>query len=79
MGARPFHPGELVLISLIGDAAGRMHVPYDDLEAIVECREPVTPEMAERLGALFGNGPDIWLRLQSKFDIKTTTQTGETK
>jgi addiction module HigA family antidote len=29
----------------------------------------VSPEMALRLGKLCGNGPDLWLNMQHKFDL----------
>jgi addiction module HigA family antidote len=30
---------------------------------------PVTPEMALRLGKFCGNGPDLWLRMQTTYDL----------
>jgi plasmid maintenance system antidote protein VapI len=30
----------------------------------------VTPEMALRLGKLCGNGPELWLALQTRFDLE---------
>src|ERR1700737_3472914 len=38
--------------------------------AILTERAPVTPEMALRLGKLCGNGPDLWLALQSRYDLE---------
>jgi addiction module HigA family antidote len=34
-------------------------------------RKPVSPEMATRLGAAFGNGAGIWLRMQASHDAWT--------
>ncbi len=31
--------------------------------------DPMTPEMALRLGKLCGNGPELWLSLQSHYDL----------
>ena len=35
------------------------------------CRQRVTPEMAFRLGRLFGNGPGLWLRMQTAHDLRS--------
>ena len=43
--------------------------------AILTERAPVTPEMALRLGKLCGNGPDLWLALQSRFDLERLSKT----
>lgn len=35
-------------------------------------RQPVTPQMAHRLGKLCGNGPELWLRMQANYDLAVT-------
>jgi antitoxin HigA-1 len=30
--------------------------------------QPITPDPAVRLGKLCGNGPDLWLNLQARYD-----------
>ena len=40
------------------------------LHAILTERAPVTPEMALRLGKLCGNGPELWLALQNRYDLE---------
>ena len=49
----------------IADAIGisRQHL-YD----ILEERKPVSPKIAVRLGAAFGDGPEVWLRMQAAYD-----------
>ncbi len=71
----PTHPGALlredVLPALklsktaVAEALGisRQHL-YD----ILRERKPVSAEVAVRLGAAFGNGPDVWLRMQAAYD-----------
>jgi antitoxin HigA-1 len=34
----------------------------------------VTPLMALRLGKLCGNGPDLWLNLQKRYDLQRAGQ-----
>jgi addiction module HigA family antidote len=41
----------------------RQHL-YD----ILRERKPVSPAVAVRLGKLFGDGPDVWMRMQSAYD-----------
>ena len=41
----------------------RQHL-YD----ILRERKPVSAEVAVRLGAAFGDGPDVWLRMQAAYD-----------
>lgn len=70
------HPGELlrevVLPSLdlskvaIAKALG---ISRQTLYDIIGEKQPVTPEMAVRLGKLCGNGPRLWLNMQSAYDL----------
>ncbi|MGH7072594.1 MAG: hypothetical protein ACREFD_00115 [Stellaceae bacterium] len=41
-----------------------------DLDAILTERATVTPEMALRLGKLCGNGSELWLNLQARYDFE---------
>jgi addiction module HigA family antidote len=36
---------------------------------IIGKRQAVTPSVAIRLGKLFGNGPEFWLRAQQAYDL----------
>ena len=40
----------------------------------LEEKQPVTPMMALRLGKLCGNGPDLWLNLQKRYDLQRAAQ-----
>ena len=60
-------------------------ITFDDAEttspvalaplAILTERAPVTPEMALRLGKLCGDGPELWLNLQSWHKLERLSQT----
>ncbi len=71
----PVHPGEIlredVLPALgltIQDAAAKLGVTRQTLHRIV-AHDDLRPEMAVRLGKLCGNGPRLWLNLQSAYDL----------
>jgi addiction module HigA family antidote len=70
------HPGELLredVLPALGrsraEIARLLGVSEQTLHAILTERSPVTSEMALRLGKLCGNGPELWLNLQSRFDL----------
>ncbi len=73
---QPMHPGALlredVLPALrlsVTDAAAKLGVSRQALHAILSERTAVTPDMALRLGKLCGNGPELWIRLQTVRDL----------
>lgn len=37
---------------------------------ILNERQPVTAKMAMRIGKMCGNGPEIWLKMQGRCDLK---------
>jgi len=76
-GLPAMHPGELLredVMPALGrtraEIARLLGVSRQTLYAILTERAPVTPEMALRLGKLCGNGPDLWLALQARYDLQ---------
>ncbi|MEX2481394.1 MAG: HigA family addiction module antitoxin [Gammaproteobacteria bacterium] len=72
----PTHPGELLREELLPAAgltvAGAAHalgISRQTLHKILGEQRAVTPEMALRLGKLFGNGPELWLGMQQAHDL----------
>ncbi|MEO8223886.1 MAG: HigA family addiction module antitoxin [Gammaproteobacteria bacterium] len=72
----PTHPGEVlrcdVLPALgvsVSAAARDLQVSRQLLHGILVGRRPVTPAMALRLGRYCGNGPDLWLSMQTAHDL----------
>ena len=72
----PTHPGEVLgkdvlpaLGTSVRDAAAQLGVTRQTLHRILAKKQPVTPEMAVRLGKFCGNGPTVWLRLQVAYDL----------
>jgi addiction module HigA family antidote len=71
----PAHPGELlaeVVIPATGkskaEIARLLGISRQTLYDILKCHQPVTPEMAVRLGKLFGDGAGVWVRMQAAYD-----------
>ncbi|MDD2882883.1 MAG: HigA family addiction module antitoxin [Rhodoferax sp.] len=73
----PTHPGAIlredVLPSLVGMSvsafARNLGVSRQTLHAVLAERSGVSAEMALRLGTLLGNGAQLWLDMQSKYDL----------
>lgn len=75
-GLAPVHPGEILredVLPALGkskaEIARLLGVSRQSLYDIINERQPVTAQMALRIGKLCGNGPDIWLRLQEAWDL----------
>ena len=73
---RPIHPGEILreeflveyglTVTALAEAAG---VSRQTMNELLRERRALTPEMALRLGKLFGNSPEFWLNLQRNVDL----------
>ena len=68
---RPTHPGALLRGTVVpacglnkSEIADRLGISRQHLYDIMAEKKPVSPEVAVRLGKLFGNGPGLWLRMQ---------------
>jgi antitoxin HigA-1 len=75
------HPGELLHEEILPtldrsktEIARLLGVSRQTLLDILEEKQPVTPMMALRLGKLCGNGPDLWLNLQKRYDLQKAAQ-----
>ena len=73
---RPTHPGEMLLKEFLepagvtqAEAAKRIGVPFQRLNAIVRGRRAVSADTAIRLEALTQMEAEFWLRLQSNWDL----------
>ena len=80
-GLPPMHPGELLRDEILPaldrpktEIAKLLGVSRQTLYDILEERQPVTPAMALRFGKLCGNGPDLWLNLQKRYDLHQAQQ-----
>jgi addiction module HigA family antidote len=72
----PAHPGELlaeIIIPATGkskaEIARRLGISRQTLYDILSRKQGVTPAVAVRMGKLFGDGAEIWLRMQIAHDL----------
>ena len=76
MTRRPTHPGEMLRedflpdyglsVAGLAEAAG---VSRQSVNEVLRGRRAVSPEMALRLGRLFGNTPEFWMNAQRAVDL----------
>ena len=80
-GLRPVHPGEMLREDVLPalarpktEIARLLGISRQTLYDILNEKQPVTAHMALRLGKLCGDGPDIWLNLQKRYDLQIATR-----
>lgn len=70
----PTHPGYVVRMELeeigmsITEAAERLGVARPTLSQLVNENKSVSAPMALKLGRFFGNGTELWLNMQTRYD-----------
>lgn len=71
----PTHPGELLREDVLpevkkskAEVARLLGISRQHFHDILAERKPVSPEVAVRLGKLFGNGAGLWIRMQGAYD-----------
>jgi addiction module HigA family antidote len=73
----PIHPGEVLLedfMKPLGLSQYRLAkdigVPALRINQIVHGKRSITADTAMRLARYFGTSPDVWLRLQARYDLE---------
>ncbi|MES9997245.1 HigA family addiction module antitoxin [Desulfovibrio aminophilus] len=73
----PIHPGEILLeefLKPLGISQTRLaldlRVPAQRVNDLVRGRRAVSVDTAMRLAAYFGTTPEVWLNLQTRFDLE---------
>jgi addiction module HigA family antidote len=76
-GLPAMHPGELLredVLPALGrpraEIARLLGMSRQALHSILTGRAAVTPLVALKLGKLCGNGPELWLNLQTRYDLE---------
>jgi addiction module HigA family antidote len=75
-GLRPVHPGDILredVLPALGkpktEIARLLGVSRQALYDILSENQPLTAQMALRIGKLCGNGGDIWYAMQRAYDM----------
>ena len=71
----PTHPGAILREDAIpaarkskSEIARRLGISRQHLHDILSENKPISPEVAVRVGKLFGGGAGVWVRMQAAFD-----------
>jgi addiction module HigA family antidote len=82
----PIHPGEILseeFMKPLGISINRLsrdlHVPPNRIHAIVHGTRAITADTALRLGTYFSVAPEVWLNLQSEYDLRVIRRTAGDK
>ena len=88
----PAHPGELIRETIdgisqengrklsVGEVAKGLGTTRKTLSAIINGQQGVTPEMAIKLAAAFGNTtPEFWLQVQANYNLFLAKKKVDTK
>lgn len=73
----PIHPGEILREDFIkpfgisiNQLARDLDVPPNRISTIVNGERSITADTALRLGTCFGMSPEVWLNLQTEYDLR---------
>ena len=82
----PVHPGEILREDFMPDygltaygLAKALMVPRDRIESLIREKRSITADTALRLGRYFGTTPEMWLNMQTRFDLETAKVQSATK
>jgi addiction module HigA family antidote len=82
----PIPPGEILMEEFmrplglsINALARALAVPANRVSAIVNGTRAISADSALRLGKYFGTSPEIWLDLQSDYELRVARQTTWTR
>lgn len=80
----PIHPGEILredflkpLGISINKLAREIDVPPGRISTIVNAKRSITADTALRLGLYFGVSPELWLNLQTDYDLRMVRRATE--
>ena len=78
----PITPGEILLEEFLiplgvsqNQLARDIDVPVSRISAIVKGERAITADTALRLAAFFGSSPEMWMNLQSEYDLRVAKRT----
>lgn len=75
-GLHPVHPGTILrrdVLPALGvptvAIAKALGISRQHLYDIMNAKKPISAPTALRLGRYLGNGPDLWINLQARYDL----------
>ena len=78
----PIHPGEILFEEFmkpmgisINRLARDIAVPPGRISAIVNGKRAITADTAMRLGRYFGTSPEVWMGLQTDYELRVAQRT----
>jgi len=78
----PIHPGEILLEEFmkpmgvsINRLARDIAVPPGRVSGIVNGKRAITADTAMRLGRYFGTSPEVWMGLQTDYELRVAKRT----
>ena len=81
MARPPIHPGEILAdeLEFLGISAASLartlRVPTNRVTQVLAGKRAITADTALRLGQWFGTGPELWLNLQTAYELRLAEQT----
>ena len=79
----PIPPGEILLEEFLeplqisqNPLARDIDVPVSRIAAIIKGNRAITADTALRLGRYFGTSAEMWMDLQSRYDLRVAQRTG---
>ncbi len=79
----PPHPGEILredyllpLSLTVTELARELHVSRKNLSEIINEHTGISPQMAVRLAKAFSTTPELWMNLQTQYDLWQVTRQG---
>jgi len=80
-GPKPIHPSEFLREDVLPEtgltvsaAAKALGVSRQMLHDILAERRPLSAVMCLKVSRLFGSSPEMWMRLQAAYDLKTASR-----
>jgi len=78
----PVHPGEILLEEFLrpmgisqNQLAREIDVPVSRVSAIIKGTRAITADTALRFSRYFGTSAEMWLNLQSQYDLRVVQRT----
>lgn len=76
----PAHPGEILKDEMasrglnMNQFAKELHVPAGRISQIISGKRAITPDTAIRLGCYLGTSAEVWMNLQTQYDLAIARQ-----